>query len=652
MVKLQLGRNRFSNFVGTGALLVVIVWLFQSTPVQTQFSPVRELTQPLGFYGGTTSAIDTTGANLLVACVSSHATASETPTISDSKSNSWIAAEESLETSGTHMRLFYSVPTAVGTDHTFTVNGAGTMASIYLTAWSGAASTPLDRTAGDGGDGTSMPPGAVTPTQDNELLISCLTNSGDPSHNNRTIDGGFTLAAEQLGWDETNFTTALAGAYLVQTTAATSNPTWTYPSNTTANAVIATFKTSVASGDLSSYPLFHWDTDATLVGGFRTPNDDGNTSSGYALAYDNNNLYMNVGNEGSASKVLRMTVPSTFTNDLSTMAIAALSQPAVDVTEGNMGELYSPLDYYRNWGLLVYDGKLIGSAFYGYDANNTTRVSHFSHSLDLNQSSFQGWMAVWNPEKTGFVSGPMALVPEYARTALGGPVIATGANASILSRLPFGLAAFAFDPSLITGRTPFTILGYPLMYFDSQKPMQDNAADACGVAGPGGCTQDPSEIWNRATNIGGVVIPTGTRTLLYFGRQGIGDYCYGAGTTIEALHGEPRPEGGRYCYDPVGDYSGEHAYPYRSQVWAFDLNHLAEVKLGTRAYWDVQPYGRWPIEFPVVPDNSSNFTDDARRSKIGGVAYDSANKVIYVTQLGADAGQYKYRSIVWKYTHQ
>jgi hypothetical protein len=91
--------------------------------------------------------------------------------------------------------------------------------------------------------GTSIQPGPINPTQNNELLISCLTNSGDASDTSRSIDGGFTISG-QLGYDEPTYSSAIAGAYLVQTTAATSNPTWSYFVNNTANAVIASFKRS------------------------------------------------------------------------------------------------------------------------------------------------------------------------------------------------------------------------------------------------------------------------------------------------------------------------------------------------------------------------------------------------------------------------
>jgi hypothetical protein len=230
--------------VGGGLFPLVHVYMVNTITSPNPVEPVAPpITQPLGFSGGTTVGIDTTGANLLVACVSSHATAEEDPSISDYYNNSWTLAVESLEFWDYHMRLYYSVPTSVGSGHTFTVAGVGSQTSINVTAWSGATAAPLDQTAWKGVGGTSIQPGPVTPTLNDELVISCLTNTGDSSNTNRSIDGNFTISG-QVGTDYTNYTTAIAGAYLVQTTKATANPTWSYPLNNTANAVIATFKRS------------------------------------------------------------------------------------------------------------------------------------------------------------------------------------------------------------------------------------------------------------------------------------------------------------------------------------------------------------------------------------------------------------------------
>jgi len=140
-----------------------------------------------------------------------------------------------------HVRLFYSVPTAVGTGHSVTVNGSS--ASIHMMAWAGATASPLDQTSGAFAAGTSSQPGSVTPTQAHELLVSCLTNAGDTSNSSRSINGGFTISG-QVGDNPAAYSNSVAGAYLLQTTATAANPTWSFPQYNAANAVIATFKLS------------------------------------------------------------------------------------------------------------------------------------------------------------------------------------------------------------------------------------------------------------------------------------------------------------------------------------------------------------------------------------------------------------------------
>jgi hypothetical protein len=88
-----------------------------------------------------------------------------------------------------------------------------------------------------------MQSGAVIPTQGDELLVSCLTNAGDTSSSSRSIDGGFTIAG-QIGENPDTYSSSVAGAYLLQTTAAAAHPTWSSNVNNAANVVIATFKRS------------------------------------------------------------------------------------------------------------------------------------------------------------------------------------------------------------------------------------------------------------------------------------------------------------------------------------------------------------------------------------------------------------------------
>jgi hypothetical protein len=407
---------------------------------------------------------------------------------------------------------------------------------------------------------------------------------------------------------------------------------------------------------LAGKPLFDWDAHTTLQCGFLTPNEADNDRSGLALAYyaTNDSLFMGVGKEGAATvKVMEISTPDCGTTTaLGSMVRATRLQAANDLVDGNHDKLngadLSPVvdtAQFRNRGLLVSGSTLFNTGYSLYDATGDQVVSHFTHSLTLNANTFGGWVGMWDSTKSRHVSGPMVDVPSYAQAALGGSVLTTGApNASIIGHLSVGFAAFAFTPAdLISAAAYSVVSATPLMYFTIANPM---------VAGYD--TDEkllaPNTIWNRATFIGGCVIPTGYRSLVCLGTHGAtGWYCYGEPTTTEALHmtiKEAGPPVVYWCYDLSSDAStGDHAFPYRYQWWAFDLSDLAAVKAGTKLHYEVDPYDWGAITFPETPAESATI------KTIGGIGYDAANKTIYVAQYRMDNPDTVAWPIIWKFTH-
>jgi hypothetical protein len=203
---------------------------------------------------GTSSAIDTTGANLLVAAVSSFSA----PTgFSDSKGNTWTALT-AASNSNVACRIYYSIPGSVGSSHTFT--GTGTYRTFWVGAFSGAASSSVfDVEASNTGSGTSGTPGSVTPAGNGSLLIiACDNNTGDPQ--NGTITGYTAINVNNGGSNMT-----LLAGYLVQSTAAASNPSMAWASSVTWSAVHAAFK-AAAGGGSSFYPFLHQPQNWQFVG--------------------------------------------------------------------------------------------------------------------------------------------------------------------------------------------------------------------------------------------------------------------------------------------------------------------------------------------------------------------------------------------------
>jgi len=179
-----------------------------------------------GATGGTTAGINTTGAKLIVI----HAGYAATITISDSKGNTWTPA--TAAGLSPNAQFFYCNNPTVGTGHTFTIAGAGTVSSIVVSAWSVTGTASLD-SQGSAGN----PPGVAnsqfstvsfTPTTNNCLLIGgCAFSSGG-------FVSGFTPGS---GWTSIDAQDYVSGTsygssqvYKIQTTA-TAVPTSEHPAS-------------------------------------------------------------------------------------------------------------------------------------------------------------------------------------------------------------------------------------------------------------------------------------------------------------------------------------------------------------------------------------------------------------------------------------
>jgi len=193
----------------------------------------------------TTSAINTTGADLIVVVVSTYAAVEhfQSTDISDSKGNSWTLAKESLTVGDSKTVMVYTKPASVGSGHTFTASHANTYPSINVYAVSGSHASPLDQTEenAQASGGTTIQAGSITPSQNNELIISGWTllipNGGPPS-----IDQSFTIA----GFIDNDGANHQCGslAYITQSTAAAVNPTWTWTVTQGNSTVLVSFKHS------------------------------------------------------------------------------------------------------------------------------------------------------------------------------------------------------------------------------------------------------------------------------------------------------------------------------------------------------------------------------------------------------------------------
>jgi hypothetical protein len=374
----------------------------------------------------------------------------------------------------------------------------------------------------------------------------------------------------------------------------------------------------------SSEPLL---SKANLVyqGAFRVPNLNSPTGAtfnygGTALTYNSthNSLYM-VGHQQfqlSAEISIPALVNSAEVNALNT---ATLLQPFADPLEGKINSI-NPTNANPRYigGQLVYNGNLIVSAYSYYDATGSQTTSHFTRPLNLSSVGQVAGPYRVGTLYPGFVSGYMTPVPPEWQPLFEGPALTGNCCLAITSIQSNGPAVSLFDPAELGVTKPVAataLVGYP--YPNALRP--------------GGWSVQ-SMLFNGTTQITGVVFAQGTRTVLFFGRQGTGAFCYGIGTTNQALNGTlvPAPSVNvRYCYDPASSADhGVHAYPYVYQVWAYDANDLLSVKNGSKSQDQLGPTATWTFKLP--------FENPTDKHLLGGTGYDVQNGLIYLSQRFED----------------
>lgn len=336
-------------------------------------------------------------------------------------------------------------------------------------------------------------------------------------------------------------------------------------------------------------------------GAFRVPGDTINGTSfhygGTAIAYnpDKNSLYM-VGHDHH-QKVAEVKVPKIINSrNLVDLQTGKFLQNFHDFADGKMVDVTD--SHPKVGGLLIYKKQLYGTVYEYYDAANRQTLSHFVSQLDISQPNDVKGPFKIEGARAGFVAGYMAEIPLIWQKPMGGPALTGQCCLAVVGRTSSGAAASVFNPQdlgnrLKTAVNATQVVGYPLDH-----PL-----------GTGwGSTSD---LFNGTTVMAGAVWPEGTRSVLFFGRQGIGEWCYGTGAA---------------CNDPVNAYKGTHAYPYVYQIWAYDARDLLAVKNGEKQMWEIKPYDVWQFDLPF----------SGGMNVIGGVTYDSKNKRIFVSQLRGD----------------
>jgi hypothetical protein len=346
------------------------------------------------------------------------------------------------------------------------------------------------------------------------------------------------------------------------------------------------------------------------------PNGDGYSYGGMGIAYDPakdglfmvGHIYHNYVGEISIPQIVN-------SSNLNQLKTASVLQGLADITEGHLSNVCGSGsdcgDSVNIGGLLVVGSTLIGDAYRYYDANGSAKLSHFSSSTTVStKGDFKGMFKLGslNP---GLTAGYMTQIPEEWQSALGGKALTGQAGIPIISRGSLGPSASVFNPEDVAkgGTIPATpVVGYPIDH-----PTLGTYEDT--TVNPGG--------YNKSTVVTGIAFPKGTKTILFFGRQGLGTPCYGIGTADKSKDQQPTGEGTIYCYDPENSSKGTHGYPYSGYVWAYNVDDFIAVKNGKKQMWDIRPYAYWTL---------------GEVQNIDGAAYDAARNRIYISEHCADPG--------------
>ena len=211
---------------------------------------------------GTVSAtVNTTGATMIV--VQGGDSGTSFVALSDTAANTFTTIRtDTYPTIPTRLTAYYVTnPITSGSD-VFTFTSSVGQPSICVSAWTGNGTYPVDVQSGANGSfSTSANPGSITPTGNNEMVLTSVVPKNDGS--SPTVSAGFSVIGA-LASSPGN-SVSMAMAYKIQATPSALNPTWSFATSPYAVNIIAFTQRTYATLDPAhvGYPT-------TLSGGHLT----------------------------------------------------------------------------------------------------------------------------------------------------------------------------------------------------------------------------------------------------------------------------------------------------------------------------------------------------------------------------------------------
>lgn len=192
--------------------------------------------------GPVTSGVDTTGATLLVIAAGGFSNGGSV-SVSDNKGNTFSTFGLKGNGSTTFTQIFYCLTPTVGTGHTVSMTGSVFMDLLFAAFGGGTFTVDSSVNTGTNNTGSSsIQPGSATPSANGDLLITSL--SVDVSGISG-VGSGFTIT-DTVAYSGGNYEGG-GLAYLVQTTAAAINPTWSLSAANAQAAALCGFKFTSSS---------------------------------------------------------------------------------------------------------------------------------------------------------------------------------------------------------------------------------------------------------------------------------------------------------------------------------------------------------------------------------------------------------------------
>lgn len=352
-------------------------------------------------------------------------------------------------------------------------------------------------------------------------------------------------------------------------------------------------------------------------------------AEGIAFNPKNNSLFV-VAHQFTQT-VTEVSIPTLKkTDDYYSLNEGTILQTPTDPTDGKRrytgkgGALISAnytedLDNEYITGLLVVDNSLIGTVYSAYSYALDSDLSHFKSSTDLSIPDDVQTMLKVGETGAGFVSNYMAHVPTKYQQIIGSKYVTGMACKSIMSRTSFGPSLFGFNPETFVLDPNFVNPTTPLVYYP------ENNATLGGY-------WTKNQVYNMSVQINGAFFAKDS--VIFVGRNGLGEPLYGSGTTDKNLHKQEKDGGAHiWVYDPVyPTVHGPHAYPYRYWFWAYSLTDLAKVKNGTAKPWEITPYKHGAFNIPM--DKGTYVTGN-----LGGVANTPDGTRVFIVAQKADGNK-------------